>query len=80
MQTLLTPSGVVLHEGRKDGSCGLNTAVLPYKYGTLKTLSLFIMAMRSTLKSSASCILTVMGRYYGQPMHYKTCAAGFTMK
>ena len=33
MQTVITPSGVVLLEFKNEINCGLNMATIPYKYG-----------------------------------------------
>ena len=69
---------------KKVGGCGLNTVVLPSKYGskygTLWTLPSFMMATHSPVGSNVSCTLTIMGCYHDQPARCETCAARFTTK
>ena len=69
---------------KNDGGCGLNTVVLPQKYGseyvTSWTLPSLLMVMHSPIRSSVSCTLTVVGYCHNQPVHCETCAIGFTTK
>ena len=69
---------------KNDGGCGLNTVMLPYKYGSKYgnpwTLPSFVMVTHSPLGTTMSCTLIVMGCCHGQPAHCEICALGFNTK